>query len=318
MGFGARRTHDLEVWLPGQDTYREISSVSVCGDFQARRMNARFRRGEGARPEFVHTLNGSGLAVGRTLIAVLENGQEADGSVTLPAGPRPLPRRRAPASPPTAGSSRPPDPAALRYCSGRAKMPSPPHAGANARAGAAAFECSSSRCIRRAGASSPASPRRRWRSSSLSGFLAAVGLVLTVWCVYFFRDPPRVTPAREGLIVSPADGVVSAIAPAAPPPELGLGAEPRTRVSIFMNVFDCHVNRAPARRPRRPHRLPPRPLPQRLPRQGERGQRAQRPRPRARRRPQPRRGADRRPRRPPHRLLRRARAPASRPASASA
>jgi seryl-tRNA synthetase len=84
MGFGARRTHDLEVWLPGQDAYREISSCSVCGDFQARRMNARFRRGEGARPEFVHTLNGSGLAVGRTLIAVLENGQEADGSVTLP------------------------------------------------------------------------------------------------------------------------------------------------------------------------------------------------------------------------------------------
>ncbi|HRO12964.1 serine--tRNA ligase, partial [Amaricoccus sp.] len=84
MGFGARRTHDLEVWLPGQGTYREISSVSVCGDFQARRMNARFRRGEGARPEFVHTLNGSGLAVGRTLIAVLENGQEADGSVRLP------------------------------------------------------------------------------------------------------------------------------------------------------------------------------------------------------------------------------------------
>jgi seryl-tRNA synthetase len=84
MGFGARRTHDLEVWLPGQDTYREISSVSVCGDFQARRMNARFRRGEGSKPEFVHTLNGSGLAVGRTLIAVLENGQEADGSVTLP------------------------------------------------------------------------------------------------------------------------------------------------------------------------------------------------------------------------------------------
>ena len=93
MGFGARRTHDLEVWLPGQDTYREISSVSVCGDFQARRMNARFRRGEGARPEFVHTLNGSGLAVGRTLIAVLENGQEADGSVTLPPVARALPRR---------------------------------------------------------------------------------------------------------------------------------------------------------------------------------------------------------------------------------
>jgi seryl-tRNA synthetase len=84
MGFGARRTHDIEVWLPGQDTYREISSCSVCGDFQARRMNARFRRGEGAKPEFVHSLNGSGLAVGRTLIAVLENGQQADGSVTLP------------------------------------------------------------------------------------------------------------------------------------------------------------------------------------------------------------------------------------------
>ena len=84
MGFGARRTHDLEVWLPGQDTFREISSVSYCGDFQARRMNARFRRGDGAKPEFVHTLNGSGLAVGRTLIAVLENGQQDDGSVTLP------------------------------------------------------------------------------------------------------------------------------------------------------------------------------------------------------------------------------------------
>jgi len=84
MGFSAQRTHDIEVWLPGQDRFREISSCSVCGDFQARRMNARFRRGEGARPEFVHTLNGSGLAVGRTLIAVLENGQEEDGSVTLP------------------------------------------------------------------------------------------------------------------------------------------------------------------------------------------------------------------------------------------
>jgi seryl-tRNA synthetase len=85
MGFGARRTHDVEVWLPGQGSFREISSCSDCGDFQARRMNARFRREEGARPEFVHTLNGSGLAVGRTLIAVLENGQQADGSVTLPA-----------------------------------------------------------------------------------------------------------------------------------------------------------------------------------------------------------------------------------------
>ncbi|EBA16343.1 seryl-tRNA synthetase [Roseobacter sp. SK209-2-6] len=84
MGFGARRTYDIEAWLPGQDTYREISSVSTTGDFQARRMNARFRPEEGAKPEFVHTLNGSGLAVGRCLIAVLENGQQADGSVKLP------------------------------------------------------------------------------------------------------------------------------------------------------------------------------------------------------------------------------------------
>ena len=85
MGAGARRTHDIEVWLPGQNTYREISSVSVCGDFQARRMNARFKPEEGGKPEFVHTLNGSGLAVGRCLIAVLENGQQPDGSVALPA-----------------------------------------------------------------------------------------------------------------------------------------------------------------------------------------------------------------------------------------
>ncbi|MDJ0992831.1 MAG: serine--tRNA ligase [Dinoroseobacter sp.] len=84
MGFGARRTHDIEVWLPGQDKYREISSCSVCGDFQARRMNARFKPDAGGKPEFVHTLNGSGLAVGRCLIAVLENGQQADGSVDLP------------------------------------------------------------------------------------------------------------------------------------------------------------------------------------------------------------------------------------------
>lgn len=84
MGFGARRTHDIEVWLPGQNAYREISSCSVCGDFQARRMNARFKPAAGGKPEFVHTLNGSGLAVGRCLIAVLENGQNADGSVTLP------------------------------------------------------------------------------------------------------------------------------------------------------------------------------------------------------------------------------------------
>ena len=84
MGFGARQTHDIEVWLPGQNTYREISSCSVCGDFQARRMNARFRPEGGGKPEFLHTLNGSGLAVGRCLIAVLENGQQADGSVDLP------------------------------------------------------------------------------------------------------------------------------------------------------------------------------------------------------------------------------------------
>ncbi len=84
-GFGAIRTHDIEVWLPGQNAYREISSVSNCGDFQARRMNARFRPDGGGKPEFVHTLNGSGLAVGRTLIAVLENGQQADGSIAIPA-----------------------------------------------------------------------------------------------------------------------------------------------------------------------------------------------------------------------------------------
>ena len=84
MGFGGQKTHDLEVWLPGQNTYREISSVSVCGDFQARRMNARYRPAGGGKPEFVHTLNGSGLAVGRCLIAVLENGQTADGGVALP------------------------------------------------------------------------------------------------------------------------------------------------------------------------------------------------------------------------------------------
>lgn len=84
MGFSARRTHDIEVWLPGQDSYREISSCSVCGDFQARRMNARFRPATGGKPEFLHTLNGSGLAIGRCLIGVLENGQQEDGSVAIP------------------------------------------------------------------------------------------------------------------------------------------------------------------------------------------------------------------------------------------
>ena len=84
MGFAAQKTYDIEVWLPGQDAYREISSCSNCGDFQARRMNARYRP-EGAKDtRFVHTLNGSGLAVGRTLVAILENYQQADGSITHP------------------------------------------------------------------------------------------------------------------------------------------------------------------------------------------------------------------------------------------
>lgn len=83
LGFGARKSYDIDVWLPSQDTYREISSISNCGDFQARRMNARYRAGEKDN-RFVHTLNGSGLAVGRTLVAVLENYQNADGSITVP------------------------------------------------------------------------------------------------------------------------------------------------------------------------------------------------------------------------------------------
>lgn len=85
MGFGARKTWDLEVWLPSQNTYREISSVSNCGDFQARRMNARYKPEGEKQTRFLHTLNGSGLAVGRTLVAVLENYQQADGSVIVPA-----------------------------------------------------------------------------------------------------------------------------------------------------------------------------------------------------------------------------------------
>ena len=84
MGFSARMTYDLEVWLPGQNAFREISSCSVCGDFQARRMHARYKPAEGKGTRFVHTLNGSGLAVGRTLVAVLENYQNGDGSVTIP------------------------------------------------------------------------------------------------------------------------------------------------------------------------------------------------------------------------------------------
>lgn len=83
-GFGARRTFDIEVWLPGQNRYREISSVSNCWDFQARRMNARFKPEDGGKPQFLHTLNGSGLAIGRALIAVLENYQQKDGTVEVP------------------------------------------------------------------------------------------------------------------------------------------------------------------------------------------------------------------------------------------
>lgn len=89
MGFASRKTYDIEVWLPGQNAYREISSCSVCGDFQARRMNARYRPKDGKGARFVNTLNGSGVAVGRALIAVLENYQNVDGSVTIPEALRP-------------------------------------------------------------------------------------------------------------------------------------------------------------------------------------------------------------------------------------
>jgi seryl-tRNA synthetase len=84
MGFAARKTYDLEVWLPGQNSYREISSCSYCGDFQGRRMNARFRHADAKSTQYVHTLNGSGLAVGRTLVALLENYQQEDGCVLIP------------------------------------------------------------------------------------------------------------------------------------------------------------------------------------------------------------------------------------------
>src|ERR1700733_6711995 len=83
MGFGARKTYDIEVWVPAQNTYREISSCSNCGDFQARRMNTRYRKPGEKGTQFVHTLNGSGLAVGRTLIAVMENYQQADGTIRV-------------------------------------------------------------------------------------------------------------------------------------------------------------------------------------------------------------------------------------------
>jgi seryl-tRNA synthetase len=88
-GFAARKTYDIEVWLPGQGRYREISSCSNCGDFQARRMRARFRAKGERETHFVHTLNGSGLAVGRTMIAIIENCQQSDGSVVLPAAIQP-------------------------------------------------------------------------------------------------------------------------------------------------------------------------------------------------------------------------------------
>jgi seryl-tRNA synthetase len=84
MGFSSAKTYDIEVWLPGQNKYREISSCSTFGDFQARRMQARWRNPETGKPELIHTINGSGLAVGRTLVAILENYQNADGSVTVP------------------------------------------------------------------------------------------------------------------------------------------------------------------------------------------------------------------------------------------
>jgi len=83
-GFSSRKTYDLEVWLPGQGKYREISSCSNFGDFQARRMKARYRNPESGKPELLHTINGSGLAVGRTLVAVMENYQQADGSIRVP------------------------------------------------------------------------------------------------------------------------------------------------------------------------------------------------------------------------------------------
>jgi seryl-tRNA synthetase len=92
MGFASQKTYDLEVWLPGQQKYREISSCSVCGDFQARRMNARYRAKDAKAPSFVHTLNGSGVAVGRALVAVMENYQEEDGSITIPKALRPYMR----------------------------------------------------------------------------------------------------------------------------------------------------------------------------------------------------------------------------------
>ena len=84
MGFASRKTYDIEVWLPGQGRFREISSCSICGDFQARRMNARCKAPDAKSTRFVHTLNGSGVAVGRALVAVMENYQQPDGSLAIP------------------------------------------------------------------------------------------------------------------------------------------------------------------------------------------------------------------------------------------
>jgi seryl-tRNA synthetase len=89
MGFAARKTYDIEVWLPGQNRFREISSCSNCGDFQARRMNARYRPKDAKQTRFVHTLNGSGLAIGRTIVAIMENYQQSDGSIAVPEALRP-------------------------------------------------------------------------------------------------------------------------------------------------------------------------------------------------------------------------------------
>jgi seryl-tRNA synthetase len=89
MGFASRKTYDIEVWLPGQNLYREISSCSNCGDFQARRMRARYREAGGKQTQFAHTLNGSGLAVGRTMLAVMENYQQADGTIAVPTALKP-------------------------------------------------------------------------------------------------------------------------------------------------------------------------------------------------------------------------------------
>jgi seryl-tRNA synthetase len=95
LGFGSTKTYDLEVWLPGMNTYKEISSCSNYGDFQARRAQIRFRRAEGEKPEFVHTLNGSGLPIGRTIVAILENYQRPDGTVDVPEALQPYMRGQA-------------------------------------------------------------------------------------------------------------------------------------------------------------------------------------------------------------------------------